>query len=106
MDDFKPTATGEPPLGHARKWAWDEKNRCVVEKERIDDVTVFPLELSTMPGFAGSSGYYLRYMDPGNDKEYFGKDAVGYWQNVDLYVGGAEHGTGHLIYAGSGQSRG
>ena len=99
VDDFKPTATGEPPLGHARKWAWDEKNRCVVEKERIDDVTVFPLELSTMPGFAGSSGYYLRYMDPGNDKEYFGKDAVGYWQNVDLYVGGAEHGTGHLIYA-------
>ena len=99
VDDFKPTATGEPPLGHARKWAWDEKNRCVVEKERIDDVTVFPLELSTMPGFAGSSGYYLRYMDPGNDKEYFGKDAVEYWQNVDLYVGGAEHGTGHLIYA-------
>lgn len=99
VDDFKPTATGEPPLGHARKWAWDEKNRCVVEKEWIDDVTVFPLELSTMPGFAGSSGYYLRYMDPGNDKEYFGKDAVGYWQNVDLYVGGAEHGTGHLIYA-------
>lgn len=99
VDDFKPTATGEPPLGHARKWAWDEKNRCVEEKERIDDVTVFPLELSTMPGFAGSSGYYLRYMDPGNDKEYFGKDAVGYWQNVDLYVGGAEHGTGHLIYA-------
>ena len=99
VDDFKPTATGEPPLGHAKKWAWDEKNRCVVEKEKIDDVTVFPLELSTMPGFAGSSGYYLRYMDPGNDKEYFGKDAVGYWQNVDLYVGGAEHGTGHLIYA-------
>ena len=99
VDDFKPTATGEPPLGHAKKWAWDEKNRCVVEKEKIDDVTVFPLELSTMPGFAGSSGYYLRYMDPGNDKEYFSKDAVGYWQNVDLYVGGAEHGTGHLIYA-------
>ena len=99
VSEFKPTATGEPPLGHARKWAWDEKGRCVVEKEKIDNVNVFPLELSTMPGFAGSSGYYLRYMDPTNDKEYFSASAVEYWQNVDLYVGGAEHGTGHLIYA-------
>ena len=99
VKEFKPTATGEPPLGHAECWAWDEVNRCVVAKERIDNKTVFPLELSTMPGFAGSSGYYLRYMDPGNDGEYFSKKAVEYWQNVDLYVGGAEHGTGHLIYA-------
>ena len=99
VSEFKPTATGEPPLGHAQKWAWDEKNRCVVDKALVDNRTVFPLELSTMPGFAGSSGYYLRYMDPTNDKEYFSADAVGYWQNVDLYVGGAEHGTGHLIYA-------
>ncbi|MBR6292553.1 MAG: leucine--tRNA ligase, partial [Bacteroidales bacterium] len=99
VSDFKPTATGEPPLGHAKRWAWDEVNRCVVENEKIDNVTVFPLELSTMPGFAGSSGYYLRYMDPHNDEAYFSKEAVGYWQNVDLYVGGAEHGTGHLIYA-------
>ncbi|MBQ3788303.1 MAG: leucine--tRNA ligase [Bacteroidales bacterium] len=99
VSEFKPTATGEPPLGHAQKWAWDEKNRCVVDKALVDNLTVFPLELSTMPGFAGSSGYYLRYMDPTNDKEYFSADAVDYWQNVDLYVGGAEHGTGHLIYA-------
>ena len=99
VKDFKPTATGEPPLGHATVWAWDEQNRQVVETSKIDNKTIFPLELSTMPGFAGSSGYYLRYMDPHNDEAYFGKEAVEYWQNVDLYVGGAEHGTGHLIYA-------
>ena len=99
VGDFKPTATGEPPLGHADIWAWDERQCKVVSKSLIDNQTVFPLELSTMPGFAGSSGYYLRYMDPRNDEAYFSKEAVGYWQNVDLYVGGAEHGTGHLIYA-------
>ena len=99
ISDYKPTKTGEPPLGHAEKWAWDEKNRCVVETAKIDHTAIFPLELSTMPGFAGSSGYYLRYMDPRNDEAYFGEKAVGYWQNVDLYVGGAEHGTGHLIYS-------
>ena len=99
VSEFKPTATGEPPLGHAKAWAWDEQKRCVVDKSLVDNKTVFPLELSTMPGFAGSSGYYLRYMDPLNDKAYFSPEAVGYWQNVDLYVGGAEHGTGHLIYA-------
>lgn len=99
ISDFKPTATGEPPLGHAKKWGWDEKNGCVVETEKIDGVSVFPLELSTMPGFAGSSGYYLRYMDPRNEECYFSREAVDYWRQVDLYVGGAEHGTGHLIYA-------
>ena len=99
VSEFKPTATGEPPLGHAQKWAWDEKNRCVVDKSLIDNKTIFPLELSTMPGFAGSSGYYLRYMDPHNDEAYFSNDAVNYWQKVDLYVGGAEHASGHLIYA-------
>ena len=99
IKDFKPTAKGEPPLGHAEKWAWDEVIRCVVETSKVDNKSVFPLELSTMPGFAGSSGYYLRYMDPTNEGEYFGKDAVNYWQQVDLYVGGAEHGTGHLIYS-------
>ena len=99
VKDFKPTATGEPPLGHATMWAWDEANRCVTETSRIDHKTIFPLELSTMPGFAGSSGYYLRYMDPRNDNAYFSPEAVQYWQNVNLYVGGAEHGTGHLIYA-------
>ncbi len=99
VSEYKPTATGEPPLGHAEMWAWDEKKRQIVSKSLIDNVNVFPLELSTMPGFAGSSGYYLRYMDPHNDDAYFSPSAVNYWQNVDLYVGGAEHGTGHLIYA-------
>ncbi|MBR4505410.1 MAG: class I tRNA ligase family protein, partial [Bacteroidales bacterium] len=99
VKEFKPTATGEPPLGHAEVWAWDEEGRKVVDKKLVDNKKVFPIELSTMPGFAGSSGYYLRYMDPWNDEAYFSKEAVEYWQNVDLYVGGAEHGTGHLIYA-------
>ncbi|MBO4751269.1 MAG: leucine--tRNA ligase [Bacteroidales bacterium] len=99
IKEFKPTSTGEPPLGHATQWAWDEANRTVVETSRIDNKTIFPLELSTMPGFAGSSGYYLRYMDPHNDERYFSQQAVAYWQNVDLYVGGSEHGTGHMMYA-------
>ena len=84
ISEYKPTATGEPPLGHAEVWAWNEKERKVVSKSLIDNKTVFPLELSTMPGFAGSSGYYLRYMDPRNDEAYFSKEAVNYWQNVDL----------------------
>ncbi|MBP9990143.1 MAG: leucine--tRNA ligase [Bacteroidales bacterium] len=99
IKEFRPTATGEPPLGHATVWAWDEQQGKVVENSKIDNINVFPLELSTMPGFAGSSGYYMRYMDPCNQEAYFSKEAAGYWQNVDLYVGGAEHGTGHLIYA-------
>ena len=99
VSEFKPTTTGEPPLGHAQKWAWDTKTNTVVDISNIDNKTVFPLELSTMPGFAGSSGYYLRYMDPHNDEAYFSPEAVNYWQKVDLYVGGAEHASGHLIYA-------
>ncbi len=99
VSEYKPTSTGEPPLGHADIWAWDEKTQKVVNKNQTDGVNVFPLELSTMPGFAGSSGYYLRYMDPHNEKEYFSHKAVNYWRNVDLYVGGAEHASGHLIYA-------
>ncbi len=96
---FLPTETGEPPLGNATKWAWDEENRCVTDNSRIDHKTVFPLELSTMPGFAGSSAYYLRYMDPHNNEALVGEAAVNYWQQVDLYVGGSEHATGHLIYS-------
>ena len=96
---FLPTETGEPPLGNATQWAWDEVNRCVTDNSRIDHKTVFPLELSTMPGFAGSSAYYLRYMDPHNNEALVGEDAVNYWQQVDLYVGGSEHATGHLIYS-------
>lgn len=96
---FLPTETGEPPLGNATRWAWDTEANCVTDNSRIDNKTVFPLELSTMPGFAGSSAYYLRYMDPANDTELVGKQADEYWQNVDLYIGGSEHATGHLIYS-------
>ena len=99
VDKFLPTETGEPPLGNATRWAWDEANKQVVENSRIDDKTVFPLELNTMPGFAGSSAYYLRYMDPHNDQALVSPEADAYWQNVDLYVGGTEHATGHLIYS-------
>lgn len=96
---FLPTETGEPPLGNATRWAWDTANNCVTDNSRIDNVTVFPLELSTMPGFAGSSAYYLRYMDSTNDTALVGEAADKYWQNVDLYIGGSEHATGHLIYS-------
>ena len=96
---FLPTETGEPPLGNATRWAWDTVANCVTENSRIDNQAVFPLELSTMPGFAGSSAYYLRYMDPTNDKALVGEEADKYWQNVDLYIGGSEHATGHLIYS-------
>ena len=99
VEKFLPTATGEPPLGNAQVWAWDEVNKKVVDKALIDDRTVFPIELYTMPGFAGSSAYYLRYMDPKNDKALVSEKAASYWQNVDLYVGGSEHATGHLIYS-------
>ena len=99
VDKFLPTETGEPPLGNARKWAWDTVNRQVVDCAAIDNQTIFPLELNTMPGFAGSSAYYLRYMDPHNDKALVSPEADEYWQSVDLYVGGSEHATGHLIYS-------
>ena len=99
VEKFLPTETGEPPLGNAQIWAWDTKTNSVVDNSVIDNITVFPLELYTMPGFAGSSAYYLRYMDPHNDKALLSEQAAAYWQNVDLYVGGSEHATGHLIYS-------
>ena len=99
VDKFLPTETGEPPLGNATRWAWDTVNNCVTENAKIDNKTVFPLELNTMPGFAGSSAYYLRYMDPRNHEALTDKKVDEYWQNVDLYVGGTEHATGHLIYS-------
>ena len=99
IETYKPTETGEPPLGRAKKWAWDVEKREVVDKALVDNKTVFPLELNTMPGFAGSSAYYLRYMDPHDDKCLVSREADAYWQNVDLYVGGCEHATGHLIYS-------
>lgn len=99
IDKYEPTESGEPPLGRAKLWAWDEKNRQVVDKSLIDNQQVFALELNTMPGFAGSSAYYLRYMDPTNTNELVSGDVVNYWKNVDLYLGGSEHATGHLIYS-------
>ena len=99
IDKYEPTESGEPPLGRAKLWAWDEKNRQVVDKSLIDNQQVFALELNTMPGFAGSSAYYLRYMDPNNTNELVSSDVVNYWKNVDLYLGGSEHATGHLIYS-------
>ena len=99
VDKFLPTETGEPPLGNATKWAWDEKNKKIVENSLIDEENVFPIELYTMPGFAGSSAYYLRYMDPHDNEALVSEQAASYWQNVDLYVGGSEHATGHLIYS-------
>ena len=97
--EYKPTENGEPPLGRAEKWAWDTEKCEVVENDKINERTVFPLDLYTMPGFAGSSAYYLRYMDPHNDHELVSRSAAEYWRHVDLYVGGTEHATGHLIYS-------
>ena len=99
VDKFLPTETGEPPLGHATVWAWDTENEKVVSTSDVDNKTVFPLELNTMPGFAGSSAYYLRYMDPANENALVDKSVDEYWRNVDLYIGGTEHATGHLIYS-------
>ncbi|MDR1675205.1 MAG: leucine--tRNA ligase [Tannerella sp.] len=99
VDKFLPTETGEPPLGRAARWAWDSVNGQVTDTSRIDRRTVFPLELNTMPGFAGSSAYYLRYMDPHNADALVSPAANRYWRSVDLYLGGTEHATGHLIYS-------
>ncbi|NDV65462.1 leucine--tRNA ligase [Bacteroides sp. 224] len=99
VDKYLPTETGEPPLGNATNWAWDSVNKKVVSNTLIDNITIFPLELNTMPGFAGSSAYYLRYMDPKDNDYLVAPDVINYWQNVDLYVGGTEHATGHLIYS-------
>ncbi len=99
VSDFKPTKTGEPPLGHAQYWAWDEANKQVVDKALIDNKTIFPIELCTMPGFAGSSAYYLRYMDNNNTEALVSHEANNYWRQVNLYIGGTEHATGHLIYS-------
>ncbi|MCA0152142.1 leucine--tRNA ligase [Winogradskyella vincentii] len=99
VEKYLPTETGEPPLGNAKVWAWDTNTNSVVDNDKIDNETVFPLELNTMPGWAGSSQYFNRYMDPQNDEEIFSQDAINYWQQVDLYIGGSEHATGHLLYS-------
>ncbi len=99
VEKYLPTEEGEPPLGRADVWAWDTEKNEVVPNHKIDNKTVFPLELNTMPGWAGSSCYMFRYMDPHNNDELASKTAMDYWGNVDLYVGGSEHATGHLLYS-------
>ena len=99
VEKYLPTETGEPPLGNATEWAWDTDKNEVVSNDLIDHKTVFPLELNTMPGWAGSSQYFNRYMDPRNDDAIFSPEAINYWQDVDLYIGGSEHATGHLLYS-------
>jgi len=99
VEKYLPTEDGDPPLGNAKEFAWDEANQKVVATELVDNKTIFPLELSTMPGWAGSSWYFLRYMDPQNDGEFCAKNLSDYWGQVDLYIGGSEHATGHLLYS-------
>ncbi len=99
VEKYLPTEDGDPPLGNAKTFAWDEANQKVVDTNLIDEITVFPIELSTMPGWAGSSWYFLRYMDPNDDEVFCKKDLSDYWGQVDLYIGGSEHATGHLLYS-------
>jgi leucyl-tRNA synthetase len=99
VEKYLPTEDGKPPLGNATVWAWDSINNKVVENSKIDEETIFPLELNTMPGWAGSSSYFNRYMDASNTEEFVSKEAVNYWRDVDLYIGGSEHATGHLLYS-------
>jgi leucyl-tRNA synthetase len=99
VDKYLPTEDGQPPLGNATIWAWDSVQCLVVSNQLIDNKTIFPLELNTMPGWAGSSWYWMRYMDAHNEEEFASKEALDYWQNVDLYIGGSEHATGHLLYS-------
>ena len=99
VEKYLPTEEGEPPLGRANVWAWDTTRNTVVENSQIDHKTIFPLELNTMPGWAGSSWYFNRYMDAQNPNEFASSEALNYWKEVDLYIGGSEHATGHLLYA-------
>ena len=99
VEKYLPTEDGDPPLGNAKNFAWDKVNQKVVSTELVDNQNVFPLELSTMPGWAGSSWYFLRYMNPNNEAEFCDKNISDYWGQVDLYIGGSEHATGHLLYS-------
>ena len=99
VEKYLPTKTGEPPLGRADVWAWDTSSNKIVSNKYIDNITIFPLELNTMPGWAGSSWYMFRYMDALNKDDFASKEAMDYWENVDLYIGGSEHATGHLLYS-------
>ncbi|MBL4869369.1 MAG: leucine--tRNA ligase [Robiginitomaculum sp.] len=97
--NYLPTEDGQPPLGNATEWAWDSRAKKVVSNEKLKNKTVYPLELNTMPGWAGSSWYFNRYIDATNEGEFASKEALDYWKEVDLYIGGSEHATGHLLYA-------
>ncbi|MDG1039748.1 MAG: class I tRNA ligase family protein, partial [Polaribacter sp.] len=99
VEKYLPTEDGKPPLGNATEWAWDSRAKKVVSNDKLKNKTVYPLELNTMPGWAGSSYYFNRYMDPHNENEIASKENLQYWQNIDLYIGGSEHATGHLLYA-------
>jgi len=99
VEKYLPTESGDPPLGRAEYWAWDEKEKKIVPKNKIDNKSIFPIELNTMPGWAGSSWYFLRYIDPKNSNHICSKKTLDYWSNVDLYIGGSEHATGHLLYS-------
>ena len=99
VEKYLPTEDGKPPLGNATAWAWDSRAKKVVSNEKLKNKTVYPLELNTMPGWAGSSWYFNRYMDATNTGEFASKEALDYWKEVDLYIGGSEHATGHLLYA-------
>ncbi|BCY28035.1 leucine--tRNA ligase [Flavobacterium okayamense] len=99
VEKYLPTEDGQPPLGNATVWAWDTKTNTVVSSSAVENKTVFPLELNTMPGWAGSSWYWMRYMDANNTEDFASEEALNYWQNVDLYIGGSEHATGHLLYS-------
>ncbi|RBP34945.1 leucyl-tRNA synthetase [Oceanihabitans sediminis] len=99
VEKYLPTEEGEPPLGRADVWAWCTETNSVVANNKINDTTIFPLELNTMPGWAGSSWYFFRYMDANNELNFASEEALNYWENVDLYIGGSEHATGHLLYS-------
>ena len=99
VENYLPTSDGSSPLGNAKNWAWNVEEKKVVSNKLINNTSIFPLELNTMPGWAGSSWYFYRYMDPDNDENFVGKEAVSYWREVDLYLGGSEHATGHLLYS-------
>jgi len=99
VDNFLPTKNGDSPIGNSNEWAWDEKNKKVTLNSKIDNINVFPIELNTMPGWAGSSWYFYRYMDPKNNDKFISDDSQSYWSDVDVYFGGSEHATGHLLYS-------
>jgi leucyl-tRNA synthetase len=99
VEKYLPTEEGKPPLGNAKEWAWDSRGKKVVSNEKLKNKTVYPLELNTMPGWAGSSWYFNRYMDASNSEQFASKESLEYWKEVDLYIGGSEHATGHLLYA-------